>query len=124
MTQTGSVTDINVFVEISHTYISDLLLFLDWGPYVAANSVQMSSYKCSYENDIAVTFDDESSSTYSGKTCSGTPALTGDMQPQNPLSALDGKSANQTWHLWAFDDYSWDTGTIDNWCLTLRYTTP
>ena len=59
ITQVGTVTDINVFVEISHTYIDDLLIFLDWGPYVAENSVQMSAYKCINEDDISVTFDDE-----------------------------------------------------------------
>ena len=46
------------------------------------------------------------------------------MRPVEALTKFDGRAANVVWHMIVGDDAGADIGSLDNWCLTLTYTTP
>ena len=113
----GTVTDVDVAVDISHTWVADLTVIVT-SP--SGTSVTVLSGQCFLDDDIDVVFDDESANVIA--CTGGTPALSGDMQPQNPLSAFDGEPAFGDWTVTVSDPVAFDGGTINSVTLTVAYT--
>lgn len=109
LTNNITISDVNVTIDISHTYIQDLVISL-----IAPDATEIILFNraCAGENDISVTFDDTGSTI----TC-GTQPVVGTIQPANPLSKLNGKNSNGNWTLKVVDYYNGDTGTINSWTL-------
>ena len=100
-----------VSVDISHTFNGDLDITL-----IAPNgaSIDLSSDNGSYGDDYDnVIFRDDSSNTLP----TGFANLSGDYQPEQPLSLLSGQT-DGTWILRVCDDAGLDTGTLHSWSLT------
>jgi subtilisin-like proprotein convertase family protein len=94
------IGDVNVDVNITHTYIGDLIVEL---VSPSGTTVRLHDRTGSSTDNIVATFDDE-----------GTP-------PDGPgeLSDFDIESSAGTWTLIVSDNAGGDTGTLNNWALRI-----
>ncbi|MBP8001839.1 MAG: hypothetical protein KA314_23000 [Chloroflexi bacterium] len=119
---TGTLTDLNVSLAATHTWVGDLSFILrhvNTGTTVTIvdrPGVPTSTYGC-FGDNIATTLDDEGGSGPVETMCSNLPALFGQPTPNNALSAFDGLSLASDWSLQVIDSAGGDTGTLTQWCL-------
>jgi subtilisin-like proprotein convertase family protein len=119
--QGASIGDLDVDLQIGHTWVGDLDATLS-GP--ACGPVQLMDqpgdpplFGCSHDN-IDATFDDEAANSNEATCQTAALAIGGSVQPSTPLSACDGTSADGTWTLVVTDVYSPSaSGTLNTWCL-------
>lgn len=119
----GSVTDVNVFVDISHTWMADLDIYLthqeegssDW------KYVQLYNQDGDFRNDMTEVYFDDQAVLYindsfppygpdSFKPTANGPDADGD---SNMLSFFNGDLAAGIWSLALFDNSSGDIGTLN-----------
>ncbi|SHG90279.1 thrombospondin type 3 repeat-containing protein [Winogradskyella jejuensis] len=106
-----SITDVNVTVDISHTWVSDLRLVLtapDGTDVVLANNIGGSD-----DNYTNTVFDSDAPTSIN----SASAPFTGTFAPDGDLSTLNGQIATGTWTLTAVDNFTGDTGTINSWSI-------
>ncbi len=108
------VGDVNVRVQITHTFIGDLRIRLLHG----ATTVAVWERACLANDNMDVTFDDEGVAAVCASPTVGTYTPTG--TGAGSLSSFDGQSSSGTWTLEVCDGAGIDTGTLDSWTLTLR----
>lgn len=121
----GEITDLNVFVEINHSFVGDIAIYLQHlstGTFVILldrpGVPALGSLGCS-ENDISAIFDDQALSDAEDQ-CATPIALTGNLLPSLPLSAFNTEELAGNWTLTAVDVFtgsSADTGALISWCL-------
>lgn len=106
-----SIADINVSLDIGHTYISDLEIRL-----TSPDNTIVTLYdnSCSNESNIVMTFDDEGATTFPCPPVDG-----GSYQPSTSLSNFDNKSATGTWTLTIIDGFSGDGGALNSWSISI-----
>jgi subtilisin-like proprotein convertase family protein len=110
-----SITDVNVFVNIDHTYVGDLTLTVI-SPL--GTEVELVDGEGASGDDFAGTlFDDEAANPI----WAGDPPFSGVFRPEfDLLSAFDGESPDGTWTLRIEDDYpSEDDGVLNFWFLQI-----
>ena len=107
--ETLSIADLNVAINISHTYIGDVQLTLK-SP--AGTEVQLiASSSCSLD-DLNALFDDEADGAFA---CANTYGV---FTPSQALSAFNGEDFNGDWVLTIEDTFTGiDFGTLHQWCL-------
>jgi subtilisin-like proprotein convertase family protein len=116
------LTDVNVRVQISHTWVGDLILTL-----IAPDNTEItlldrpgvpvtSTVGCS-DNNMDVTFDDAAGGDLESLCAGNDPWFVGSAAPAEALAALNGMSSAGTWTLRVSDNAGADTGTIDDWEL-------
>lgn len=111
----GAVTDLNISLNVTHTYIGDLIFKLKNVTTGTEVSFINRPASCS-GNDVNALFDDEAAGPI---TCVATvPTLSGSMRPASPLTVFDGQARNATWRLTAIDAAGQDLGTVNQWCLS------
>ncbi|UWX56679.1 proprotein convertase P-domain-containing protein [Maribacter litopenaei] len=103
--------DINVNLDIEHTYLSDLVISLT-SP--AGTTVVLVSSACGNNSDINAIFDDEAANAF---TCSGSPAISGTVRPIGTLSSFYGESILGEWVLEIQDNAASDGGRLNNFSL-------
>ncbi len=110
-----TVTDVDVEVNITHTYDGDIELYLITP---AGTSILLSDQRGddgdNYEQTV---FDDEAEASIAA----GLPPFTGSFRPEKPLGLADGINAAGDWKLKVVDLGPTDFGTIDDWTLLLSY---
>ncbi|WP_187269358.1 T9SS type A sorting domain-containing protein [Algibacter pacificus] len=109
--ESAIVTDINVGVNITHTYKGDMQLVL-----VGPNNEEVnliSSFFCKTGN-LFVTFDDSATAF----DCNNT-ETNETYQPENKLSVFNGENAKGTWRLKYVDLGAGDTGTLNSWFIEI-----
>ena len=108
------ITDVNVYLGISHTWPQDLTVTLT-SP--AGVSVDLLTGPCGGDDDIDVVFDDEGSEL----VCSViAPSVSGVIRPQSgALSIFNEQSSQGDWTLTVFDAYDLDGGSIDYLALEI-----
>ena len=106
------VADINVSLEIDHTYLSDLTITLT-SP--AGTSVVLMSNMCEEFRDINAIFDDVGSAI----VCGGTPAVSGRVKPQGSLASFNGESTLGTWILTVADNAPADGGAFQSFSMEI-----
>ena len=110
VSETGTFTDILVNVNVSHTYVGDLLVRLfapDLTTYVNLKYVD----NCNADNFNA-TFQDGAGAM----TCTNN--ATGTFAPYESLmDGFGGMDRSGTWYLVVGDAYVGDTGTLNSWSL-------
>ncbi|WP_272150411.1 proprotein convertase P-domain-containing protein, partial [Tenacibaculum aiptasiae] len=112
-----TLVDVNVLVDITHTWNSDVDMFLR---HPDGTFVELFTDIGGSGNDFSnVTFDDEAASVPPG----GTVNLSGSYQPEGDLSTLDGKNSAGTWSLYIRDDAGGDLGVLNTFRLNLCQTT-
>jgi len=112
---TSIVEDVNVTVNITHTYDNDLTLSL----VTPANTpITLALRRGGSGDDFRNTvFDDEASTSIA----SGVAPFTGSFKPEGLLGTADGLSGAGNWKFKVVDSAAQDVGTIDNWTLMLVY---
>ncbi|WP_188457112.1 reprolysin-like metallopeptidase [Psychroflexus planctonicus] len=107
------IETINVQVDISHTYIQDLIIELT-GPN--DESLVLLERECDAEDGIVVEFNDEGSPI--PDNC--TNPLSGTFQPSNgSLNQWVGSIAEGEWTLSLTDWYNQDDGQLNSWSLEI-----
>ncbi|HRW43480.1 MAG TPA: proprotein convertase P-domain-containing protein, partial [Flavobacteriaceae bacterium] len=125
ITDDVTITDLDVDLNVSHTWVGDLDMVLTSpaGTSVVIfdrPGVPATTFGCSGDN-IDATLDDEAATPVEDECGAGTPTINGTFIPNNPLSAFDGESTLGTWTLTVSDYAAGDTGTINSWGLTYSY---
>lgn len=120
------VADLNVSLNIGHTWVGDLEAVL-FSP--ANDSIQLfdrpgvpTDEEGCDGDDMVVTFDDEATQTADmlENTCNNAPAISGTYKALANLSKFDGTNAQGTWRLRIRDYYeAFDAGTLNNWSLNI-----
>ncbi len=107
--QFGALLDLNVSLDINHTWIGDLRVEL---VSPAGTVVILFDGLCGNDADINAVFDDE------GNALICPPSSFLAMQPGEPLSAFDGETMNGKWKLRVTDSFvETDNGILNAWCL-------
>ena len=111
---TNVISDVNVTINISHTWVNDMTVSLI-SP--AGTEIQLVTRPCtsSARANITATFDDSGMSL----VCATNPAISGTIMPFQPLTVLNGQTMNGTWQLKVLDPYNEDGGAINSWSLNL-----
>ncbi|MCL9807153.1 M12 family metallo-peptidase [Flavobacterium amniphilum] len=107
-----TINDVNLSVNITHTYVSDLTLTLT-GPTGASAIVFNQS--CGSGQNINAVFDDSGTAL----NCSGSPVVNGSVIPLNALTVFNGTSSTGTWTLTVKDNFNQDGGTLNSWGLNI-----
>jgi subtilisin-like proprotein convertase family protein len=112
---TGTLVDVNVSLDITHTYCGDVEISLI-GP--DGTEVDLSIGNGGSGNNFTGTiFDDDASTPISA----GSAPFTGSYQPDQPLSTLSGKPINGNWVLHIYDNAMNDQGVLLDWCMDILY---
>ncbi|WP_299116060.1 thrombospondin type 3 repeat-containing protein [uncultured Winogradskyella sp.] len=106
-----SITDVNVTIDISHAWVSDLTLIL-----TAPDGTQVNlatNLGGDGDNYTGTIFDSDAPNAIG----TGAPPFTGTFAPEGDLSTLNGMLATGTWTLTALDAFSADAGIINSWSV-------
>ena len=117
VTNVGTILDLNVQVNINHTWDEDLDVYL-----IAPDGTRVELFTDvggTSDNFTNTVLDDEASMLIT----SGAAPFTGTFKPEGNLTLLEGKSLSGTWKLEVTDDTRIDKGTLLNWSIIARYTT-
>ncbi len=107
-----SVADINVQIDLEHTFLADLVINLI-SP--SGTTVPLVSSSCGDSRNIIATFDDEGTSF----DCAIDPAISGIVKPLGSLSAFNGESILGEWTLEIRDNAPSDGGRLKNFILEI-----
>ena len=111
ITESGTVEDLNVQINLGHSFDGDLNIFL-----IAPDGthIGLSAYHGGGGNNYSNTiFDDEGGVPIS----SGYAPFAGIFIPDTPLSVIDSMNIQGIWTLQINDDAGWDSGTLFSWSL-------
>ena len=106
------IGDIDVQLNIDHTYVSDLVVRLI-SP--SGTEVILISNSCGSSENINAVFDDDALPF----VCGSNPAISGTVKPLGSLSSFYGESTLGTWTLEVSDTFTEDGGSINNFSLTI-----
>jgi subtilisin family serine protease/subtilisin-like proprotein convertase family protein len=109
--QHATINDLDITLNITHTYDADLTIYL-----VAPDGsflVLVQNRGGSGDNFSNTRLDDEASTPISA----GSAPFAGSYRPEDPLSFLDGMDIFGTWQLWVADDFFIDEGSLNEWCM-------
>jgi subtilisin-like proprotein convertase family protein len=108
----ATISDLNVYVNITHTWVSDLRLTLT-SPTGTAIAL-INSGLCTDQDNINVEFDQTGANGNVGATC---PMNNLYVIPAVSLAGFNGQVFQGTWTLSVQDVVTQDAGTLNSWCL-------
>ena len=109
-----NIEKVQIEVTISHTYVSDLSL---WLVSPSGTAVCLSANNGGNgQNYISTVFSDDASTSITA----GSPPFTGSYRPQSPLSVLNGEPVDGTWSLRVCDMATFDEGTITSFKVSAQ----
>jgi cysteine-rich repeat protein len=120
---TGVITDLNVYVEVPHTYAGDVHIYLT-GP-TGLRIPLVRDMGSSYDNTFnGTTFDDDANPSLfayrvTGASFSANGVKT-PLQPERSLGLYNGTDPNGVWTLQVADDASGDFGSINGFSITFQ----
>jgi len=115
----GIVTDVNITIDLAHTWVGDLTVELI-SP--TGTTVLLVDQLCGAVNDWDnVTFDDQAGLAVSTACNPQPPALAGSVIPQGALSDINGQTAVGPWTLVITDQVGGDGGTLNFVSLDVDY---
>lgn len=128
VTENKPVEDVNVTLNINHTWVGDLIARLispanDTVVLFDQPGIPGSDFGCDSDN-MAVVLDDEAANDYAvlDGQCNGTPpAVSGIFKAAGLLAGQDGASAQGDWRLIVTDTYNEDGGAITAWSISLCF---
>jgi subtilisin-like proprotein convertase family protein len=119
VSNTGTLTGLRLQLDIDHTYVGDLRMWLSKGGTEVQLLDRPGPNNCSGDN-IKVTVDDSASLSLQTNCTpgSGSAYVEGESyRGMNPLAAFTGTSLDGAWSLRVSDHANIDTGRINRWCL-------
>lgn len=115
--ETGNVEDIKVNLNINHTNDGDLFITM-------RKETGMSTLS-QFNGDGGQNFTNTSfHDTASISITQGTPPFTGCFRPQSSFNVFIGDEVQGNWILRIFDVRAGNTGTLLNWTIELKYSSP
>lgn len=114
-TGVGTITDVNVCMDLTHTWDSDVTATLIGPDGVTTSTLTMRNGGSS-DNYTSTIFDDQAAGPISG----GSAPFTGSFMPDTPLSAFNGLSGDGNWTLSLNDAAGGDGGTLNFWGLAFN----
>ena len=106
------IADVNVILNVSHSYLADLTIKLT-SPQ--GTSVVLVANSCGDKRNINATFDASATSF----VCGNNPAITGVVKPLGSLNSFIGESSLGDWVLEIKDNAGGDGGSLNNFALEL-----
>ena len=106
------ITDINVSLDITHTFLSDLVVNLI-SP--AGTKVTLISNSCGESRNLNAIFDDAGAAI----SCGSNPAISGTVQPLGSLASFNGESTLGEWFLEILDTAPADGGVLNSFSLEI-----
>lgn len=108
----GTINDINVRNNITHTYLSDVQTDIS-SPQNPTTFIKLFNRGCGATNGtLNLLFSDGA-----GAIVCTAGATSQTVAPFSLLSAFNGQSPQGVWTFRVYDNYSPDTGTINNWAI-------
>ncbi|MGH2666595.1 S8 family serine peptidase [Flavobacterium sp.] len=122
VTVTGGLTvgDLNVNLNITHTYIQDMTIFLQGPASIGSPIVYLFREACGDNDNINCVVDDSGLAP----ACSGNPSVSGNVIPNEPLGNLNGLVADGIWTLHVEDPYNGDGGVVNGFGLSICKVSP
>ena len=108
----GVISDVNINVDISHTYIDDLVVTITHPN--GTTSTKVWNRNCASESNIVMTFDDQGNNINCNLTGNGNTYA-----PAELLDAFNGLNAVGDWKISVKDLASGDDGTLNSWSLEI-----
>lgn len=110
----GVISDVNITMNVSHTWINDLTAILI-SP--SGTQVQLYARPCTNNDiqNIVATFDDSGIPV----VCGTNPGISGTVQPTQALSAFNGQNPTGNWTLRISDAFNEDGGVLNSWSLNI-----
>jgi len=117
VTVTGGYTigDLNVNMDITHTWIGDIRVTLEGPAAIGSPSIILLDIPCGDFQNINCIMDDDGGTP----ACAGNPAISGNIAPVDPLSSLNTLPADGEWVLKVFDFNNEDGGTINSFSISI-----
>lgn len=116
----GIVDDLNVYLRIDHTYVTDLwatLTYVNSGESVLLLHRPAYGLFCEQRTNIDATVDDDGTTPQDLACQTEPPAIRDSIAPIGKLSSLGGLPLAGGWRLSVMDEVSLDEGTLVEWCL-------
>lgn len=110
----GVIADVNLTLNIAHTYVADLVAYL-----VSPSGTRIELFANiggGGRNFTNTTLDDEASTSILWANA----PFTGSFRPHQALSRFDGENAHGVWALEISDTADWDTGSLLGWSLEIN----
>jgi subtilisin-like proprotein convertase family protein len=117
ITKDITISDLNVTVNATHSYVGDMRLTL-----IAPDGTRVVLFNRrggNGDNLANTVFDDEGNNSI----YAGTAPFAGSYKPEYVLKSFDGKNAKGTWQLVVEDTSLFDGGKLNAWSLTIEGTT-
>ncbi len=111
--QDAVIGSLQATLNITHTYDSDLFIFLEAPD--GTEVLLVNRRGGSGHNFVNTVLSDNAGASIR----TGVAPFTGTFQPESPLSIFAGKNMRGVWKLWVEDESASDVGTINNWSLTI-----
>jgi len=112
----ATITDLNVFLDITHTRVSDLAATLT-DPNGNTITLFINPGGACTNDNVVLTLDDEAANDYVtlGTTCDIVdPTISGTFQPQDVLSLYDGQTLEGDWVVTVYDLVAGDGGNVNH----------
>lgn len=125
LTDNTRISDLNLKLDITHTWVGDLrvsLQHIETGTTVTVldrPGIPALDLGCD-RSDIAATLDDQALRAAQNECEPGTPTIGGRLRPSSPLGAFSGESLGGAWRLAVSDNEPNDTGSLVSWCLEIN----
>ena len=110
------VGDLNVSLDLTHTYIQDMTYYLIGPASIGSPVVMLFNEPCGDNDGINCVLDDSGFPFTCGAT---TPSITGTVKPCENLSNFNNMIADGTWTLKVIDAYNGDGGVINAVSLSI-----
>ena len=118
ITDGARIADLNVTLDITHTYDGDLKVYL---VSPSGTSVELFTNVGSWgQNFTDTTLDDEAGTSIADAAA----PFSGTFRPEGLLSRFDGELAAGTWTLRVTDTWTADVGTLNAWSLEIACDEP
>ncbi|HNP31830.1 MAG TPA: S8 family serine peptidase [Flavobacterium sp.] len=117
LTITGgyAIGDINVNLNITHTYVQDMTISLVGPASIGSPTVILLKEPCGDNDNINCVMDDDGLAP----ACSGNPSISGHIAPFDNLSSLNTLPADGEWTLVVDDPYNGDGGSVNLFSIDL-----
>ena len=116
ITSSGTISDLDAIVNLTHTWDSDL--FITLRSPAGTTATLFNRRGGSGDNMSNTRFSDEASTAIG----SGAAPFAGSFRPETALSAFDGQSTIGVWTLTIADRASGDSGRLNSWSLVVNST--
>jgi subtilisin family serine protease/subtilisin-like proprotein convertase family protein len=116
--ETGYLIDLDVTLDISHTFVGDLDVAL----------ISPTGTRVSLVANVGDSGDDFTNTTYDDEAATSivdaAPPFDGVFQPVGALSDFDGRTPNGVWTLQVTDEAFGDQGVLNSWSVTMAVEEP